>query len=242
MRYGIFSDVHSNLEALTAVLEAFRKESIEEYLCVGDIVGYAADPLACIERVREVAEAAVAGNHDWAAIGLLSDAYFNEFAREALVWTRQRIGLGERAYLEALGLVYKNKDLTLVHGTLEDPPAFDYLIDEADAAASAAALENNICFVGHSHVAGIFAVEPSGRLWRLSGTTSGIGEGNKYIVNVGSVGQPRDGDPRASYCVYDSARKKVWLKRAAYDVASARRRVIAEGLPAYLGDRLLYGQ
>jgi diadenosine tetraphosphatase ApaH/serine/threonine PP2A family protein phosphatase len=142
----------------------------------------------------------------------------------------------------SLQLTFINKHLTLVHGTLEEPGAFHYLIDEHAARATFAVLSTKICFVGHSHLAGIFVKDNRGRISYLKERSAGIVEPESYIVNVGSVGQPRDGDPDAAYCVYDTEARTIEIKRVAYDRETARRKIIDAGLPRFLGDRLLSGR
>jgi len=162
MRYGIFSDVHSNLEALDAVLEAYKKERIDRYLCVGDIVGYAANPRECIEKAKMLAMITVAGNHDWASVNLFSTDYFNPLAKEAIIWTQRNLDDQGRYFLGGLKLIYKNEDLTMVHGTLDKPQDFNYMSDGYTAAKTFGLLENNICFVGHTHMPGIFIESENG--------------------------------------------------------------------------------
>lgn len=242
MRYGIFSDVHSNLEALQAVIKAYRNEAIDKYLCVGDVVGYAASPNECIDKVKMLALITVAGNHDWAAVGQFCTDYFRPVAKEAILWTRRIVNDHSRNFLRVLKPVYKNEDLTLVHGTLDNPEYFNYLTDGNIAQGSFRLLETDICFVGHTHLAGIFIQDRDNQLNYCRASGLSIQEGNKYIVNVGSVGQPRDGDHRASYCIYDSEKKEVLMKRANYDMEKAREKILEAGLPKFLGDRLLAGK
>jgi putative phosphoesterase len=242
MRYGIFSDIHSNLEALVAVIEAFKKESIDTYLCVGDLVGYAANPNECVETVKTLTNIVVAGNHDWAAVNLSSVDYFNPNAREAILWTRKNLNDLSRLFLESLKLKYKNDDLTLVHGTLNNPKDFNYMTDGYIAEETFRLMENNICFVGHTHIVGIFIKDKDEYISYQRNDSSSIRPENKYIVNVCSVGQPRDGNPRASYCIFDTNRKEVIVKRINYDIKAARKKIIKAGLPKFLGDRLLLGK
>ncbi|HTY45318.1 MAG TPA: metallophosphoesterase family protein [Patescibacteria group bacterium] len=242
MRYGIFSDVHSNLEALDAVLDAYENEHIDAYLCVGDIVGYAANPNECIEKVRALAEVTVAGNHDWASVGLFSEDYFNPYAKEAIYWTRGNLYATSKQFLESLQLVYENQDLTLVHGTLDGAGNFDYMIDEFVARDSFRILHTDICFVGHLHTTGVFAKDKSGGIVYGEPNQLQLKEGDQYIVNVGSVGQPRDGNPDAAYCIYDTEKKEVRIKRVRYDTEAARTKIIKAGIPVKLGDRLLEGR
>ncbi len=242
MRYGIFSDIHSNLEALDAVIEAYKKEAIDKYLCVGDIVGYASNPKECIDRVKGIAMITVAGNHDWAAVNLFSVDYFNPVAREAIFWTSSNLDEKSRYFLESLKLVYKNEDLTLLHGTLDNPRDFNYMTDGYIAEETFRLLEINICFVGHTHVAGTFIKDKQERIHYLRDDTININLEDKYIVNVGSVGQPRDGNPKAAYCIYDTDKKQVQIKRINYDIETARKKIIETKLPEFFGDRLLLGR
>ncbi len=242
MRYGIFSDIHSNLEASQAVMDAYKKEDIDKYFCVGDIVGYAADPQECIQKIRIQADITVAGNHDWASVDLFSIDYFNPVAKQAILWTREKLDKGDKIFLESLKLVYKNKDLTLVHGTLDSPEDFNYMKSSYFVYKSFELLETNICFVGHSHIAGIFVKDKSGKLYYKEDNNIDIVEGYQYIINVGSVGQPRDGNFKAAYCIYDTETKKVQIKRINYNVNVTVKKIIQAGLPRFLAERLLTGQ
>ena len=242
MRYGIFSDVHANLEALERVLGAYKSESIDKYICVGDIVGYAANPQECIDKVRSLCMVSVAGNHDWASIGFTPLDYFNPLAKEAVLWTSRKLNEHARACLESLKLIYTNEDLTVVHGTLDSPGDFNYMNDGYAARQTFAILERDICFVGHTHVAGFFIREENGGVSYRQDVHINIEKRKKYIVNTGSVGQPRDGNPSSAYCIYDTAEKELYIKRIDYDIQSARDKIKQAGLPQFLGDRLLLGR
>jgi predicted phosphodiesterase len=242
MRYGIFSDIHANLEALEAVVEAYKNESIDTYFCLGDFVGYGADPEACICSATALGLTAVAGNHDRGAVDLFPESYFNRNAAEALRWTKGRINPRSRDFLKSLELSYKNTEITLVHGTLERPEDFDYLLEESGARQCLVLMRTNILFVGHTHVAGMFTEEPGGAVRFACAPRIVLEEKKRYIVNVGSVGQPRDNNPLAAYCVYDSETKLVEVKRVQYDVEKARQKIINAGLPRDLGDRLVAGR
>lgn len=242
MRYGIFSDIHSNGEALEAVINAFKEEDIDSYLCVGDLVGYAANPDACIEKAFQLTNIIVAGNHDWAAVNLVSMDYFNPLAAKALSWTKRSLNEKNRLHLKGLRLVYRNKDLTLVHGTLNNPAQFHYLLNTYDAKETFRLMDTAVCFVGHTHVAGVF-VEDSRREVRYQESNFiRMAPKNKYVVNVGSVGQPRDGNPQASYCIYDTLKKEAVIRRVDYNREAARKKILDAGLPRFLGDRLLAGR
>ena len=239
MRYAVISDIHSNLEALDAVSAALAKDSVDAYLCVGDVVGYGADPKECIRIVRNLGcRVSVAGNHEYGALGLLSLDYFTDDAREALVWTRGVLSAADADYLRSFELVHEGRDYTLVHGSLESPAEFNYIFNSGEAAATAAAAKTPVCFVGHTHAPGIFCLD-SGRIERLGAWQVKIDYKKKYVINVGSVGQPRDGDPRASYAIYDAGAKTVEIKRVPYDIKSAQDKILKAGLPAFLAARLV---
>lgn len=242
MRYGIFSDVHSNLEALEAVINAYKKESIDKYLCVGDIVGYAANPNECISKIETLTAKSIAGNHDWASVDLFSSDYFNPAAKEAILWTAVNLDDKNRAILKSLQLTYVNEDLTLVHGILEKPAEFNYMLYEEDASETFRLLKTRICFVGHTHVPGIFIEDKEGKVFYQQTNSIEIRQGLRYIVNVGSVGQPRNEDRRAAYCIYDTGKMEIQIKRVDYDIETSRKKIIAMGLPRFLGDRLLVGR
>lgn len=241
MRYGIFSDIHSNLEALEAVIKALEKEEIDCFLCGGDIVGYAADPRECLEMVRGSADFVVAGNHDFGCAGLFDIEYFNPQAKEAILWTRDELSESQKAYLASLKLVYQDKNLALVHGSLFEPEKFYYLISEELAKKSFVLQRRKICFVGHSHVPGVFIQDKSGNIYSAKSSFIDIEQDKSYIINVGSVGQPRDLKPGACFCIYDTEKKCVSVKRLAYDIKQAQRKIIEAGLPEFLATRLSQG-
>jgi len=242
MRYGIFSDIHSNKEALDAVLAAYKNLSIDKYLCAGDLVGYFADPNDCIFRIRDTVEAYAAGNHDWASVDLFPVDYFNELAAEAILWTKESLNAGCKDFLRSLNLVYKNNDLTMVHGTLDYPDEFNYLTTADAARQTFKVLENQVCFLGHTHTPGIFTKEKNGRIRFFTDTAFRFQVGRSYIVNVGSVGQPRDGNACACFCIYDTEQKSIEIKRVAYDIKKTQKKTIAAGLPHFLADRLMLGR
>ncbi len=152
MRYAIFADIHSNLEALEAVISSYTKENIDKYLCVGDIVGYGANPSECISRLKNLKALIVGGNHDWASVGLTNADYFNPIAKEAILWTEGILSADDKKFLKSLELIYEDKVLTLVHGSLNDPERFYYIMDTYTAHPSFELLKTQVGFVGQSHV------------------------------------------------------------------------------------------
>jgi putative phosphoesterase len=223
MRYGIFSDIHGNLEALEVVLEALKKEKVDRYLCVGDIIGYAANPRECLKIVKDLDCPVVCGNHDRAATGMLDYSYFNDAAQAVIEWTKLNLNDREKDYLRGLPLVYEEGQITMVHGSLDRPDEFEYVLDEEAATRTVKLCKTKTCFIGHTHIPLEYR------------------RGAKLLVNDGSVGQPRDGDPRAAYCVYDSESGHSRIKRVEYDIKSAMDKIFAAGLPGTLARRLQKG-
>lgn len=251
MRYAILSDIHSNLEALTAVLDQLSGERIDRYLCLGDLIGYGADPEACLERLRAVAAVSVCGNHEWACLGKLDPRWFNESARASMLWTRERLNFADLDYLRRLPLTLTEEPYTLVHSTLNHPDRFEYLVDLAHAIDTAKTCRTTYCFVGHTHVPLLFEYDTGSRSAKrvcaaaeelAAGVSLGDPASMRYVINPGSVGQPRDGDPRASCAVLDIEAQTLSIRRVAYDVPAAQRKIREAGLPAFLADRLAMGR
>lgn len=245
MRYGILSDIHGNLEALDAVLEAMAGERIGHYLCLGDIVGYGASPNACLDRVTGLTTDVIAGNHDHAAIGKLDISTFNPYAAEAAQWTRRQLTPDGRRYLGGLPYVRRNDDLFIVHASPARPEEWTYLTSpwQADEAFETLPAGVALCTLGHTHTPMIFEKRNAEeRSKPIPPTALELASEHRYIVNVGSVGQPRDGDPRAAYCVYDSEMKQIEIKRVPYDLESAQRKIRKAGLPDLLAERLELGR
>lgn len=241
MKYGIISDIHANLEALEVALDALSGEKIDTYLCVGDIVGYGADPALCIEKTKALRPVIVCGNHDSAAAGLTDTTNFNNAAEEAVLWTRSSLSAGDISFLRHLGVTFKNRHLTIVHGTLQEPESFHYMFDVRTASETFELMENNICFVGHSHMPGVFSRRAGSKIKYFSKAKIKLSADEKLIVNVGSIGQPRDGDPRLCYAVYDSDKGTAEIKRLPYDIKTAQKKIMDAGLPPFLAYRLAGG-
>ena len=241
MRYGLISDIHGNLEALQAVLDLLLKERIDRYLCIGDVVGYGADPKACMRLIKKLEPAAlVAGNHEWGTVELLGLEYFNEYAREAVIWTKRALSKDDADYLKSFRLVYEDEAMTLVHGTLDAPAEFHYLLNSHDAYLTMMQMKTPVCFVGHSHIPGIFYYDDG--VVSLRPAKVKVDRDKRYVINIGSVGQPRDSDPRASYAIYDNEDDTVEIRRAAYDIKKAQGKILEAGLPKVLAYRLSEGR
>ena len=240
MRYAVLSDIHGNLEALTAVL-ADAAARVDGVLCLGDVVGYGADPAPCVDLIGARAETLVAGNHDHAAAGLVDPGWFNAYARAALEWTMERVDDDHRAWLGARPLVAEVEDATLVHASPRSPEEWEYLQTADDGWEVFGAFSTRLCFVGHSHRPAVWSIGSSGPDFERGSTTVTLDHGRRYIVNVGSVGQPRDRDRRAAYAVWDLEGRRVEIRRVAYDVDAVQRKIHAAGLPRFLADRLAVG-
>ena len=242
MRWGIFSDIHSNLEALKAVLKAYHGEGIDTYLFLGDVVGYGADPGACIQLLDDISCIVIAGNHDWAVAGLLPLTYFNIRAKQALQWTGKNIEDSQLRFLSSLPLTFENDDFYATHSTVHEPQQFHYMTDSCSAGRSFSCLRQNICFLGHTHFPGVFIRNKQADVYYQNTTQFHIRGGYRYIVNVGSVGQPRDDNNRARYCIYDTEKQEVIIKAVAYDIKTAQKKIISKGLPHFFATRLIYGR
>ena len=240
MRYAVFGDVHANLEALQAVLEECEKLEVEKYLCIGDIVGYNADPSICMEKIKTLPLAGVVkGNHDEQASEDTELAGFNAQAAMAIEWTRNNLTIEQRDWLRKLRLTMQIGKITIVHASLDSPKRWGYIFDKLSAGASFSYQFSQICFCGHSHVP--LAFEKFGTIQGGKYTEIKIQPGHKYLINVGSVGQPRDGDWRAAFVLYDSDKGLVTLHRIPYDIKSAQEKIIKAGLPERLALRLEKG-
>lgn len=236
------ADIHANLEAFTAVLgDIERQGGFDELLCLGDIVGYGPDPHACLELLRRQKCLCVAGNHDWAAISKLDTSEFNPDAAAAARWTANQLTAEDRQYLESLPLVAEKGEFTLVHGSPREPIR-EYVQSPDIACDNLAFLKTPYCLVGHTHAPLIFTDEGGSCTVRGFTPETKLPLGKKrLIINCGGVGQPRDGDSRASYGIYDSQGKSVRLYRVAYDIAATQAKMLREGLPISLATRLSYG-
>jgi len=241
MRYAILSDIHSNLEALEAVIEACRQQKIKKFFCVGDTVGYGANPKECLDFLQKYKVVSVAGNHDWAVGGRLDASYFTEDGKAAVAWTRTSIPFEYFNYLNTLKTVFKNNNFILAHASLNNPEHFDYLNDISKAPDTFHLMDRPVCFIGHTHVPQIFVQKENNILYSLMSEIE-IDSGCKYIVNTGSVGQPRDGNPMASYGIYDTDIGIVELKRVEYNIATAQEKILEAGLPDFLARRLTVGK
>jgi len=240
MRLAIFSDIHSNLEALEAVLADARARECTQFVCLGDVVGYNANPHECVELVREMDCPLVKGNHDEQASLAESSRDFNEMAEQAIEWTRKNLTEDDKAWLRGLRLQRQVRDFTIVHATLDTPEQWGYVFNNLDAAASFTYQHTTVCFFGHTHVPMAFIRDEGVKRVRIEQLR--IEPTKKYFINTGSVGQPRDADWRAAYCIYHIEKNVVEQRRLKYNLAAAQKKIIEAGLPRLLAERLAIGR
>jgi diadenosine tetraphosphatase ApaH/serine/threonine PP2A family protein phosphatase len=247
MRIAIVSDVHANLAALEAVLRHAEAEgALDGLWCLGDMVGYGPQPCEVLDRLREAGARPVAGNHDLAAVGLASTEDFNPAAAAAVHWTARQLRDADRRYIESLPQVRREEGFTLVHGTLRWP-VWEYLYSYDAALAHLSRQETPFGLVGHTHIP--MLVVEDGRFPRgcelfylQDGAVVELRPDRRLVLNPGSVGQPRDGDPRASYAIYDSEAGTFSLHRVEYDIAATQKLIEEAGLPRWLSERLAVGR
>lgn len=232
MTLAIISDIHSNLEALSAVLDDIRRRSVDEIVCLGDIVGYGPDPHECLATVRALNCPIILGNHDVAAFDQSLRATFSPLARRAIEWTAPLLAEEELKFLQSLPYTIQRHGQTFVHAAPLSPEEFEYILDDVDASRNFPAFSTPLCFIGHTHQPDIFCEDLSARR---------VKSGKRFIVNAGSVGQPRDGDARACYGLFDDEDFSFEHVRITYDIAATAEKIYAAGLPRQLGERLVLG-
>jgi len=241
VRYLVISDIHSNLPALQSVL--INAPTFDAIWCLGDVVGYGPNPNGCIERLEEFPHICVVGNHDWGVLGRSDPFVFNRDAREALLWTQGELFPENRQFLAQLPKTMTSEDYLLVHGSPREP-IWEYLLDAQRAKQNFLAGDFQIVLVGHTHIPMIFEWVTASHEARL--LVPSLEEplklnGRRLIINPGSVGQPRNGDPRAAYGILDTEAQTFTFYRVAYPVEITQERMRARGLPQRLIDRLEVG-
>ncbi|MBA4388568.1 MAG: metallophosphoesterase [Verrucomicrobia bacterium] len=238
-RYAILGDVHSNLEALEAVLKDARDRGVNSYICVGDIVGYNANPSECVDIIRSLKCVCVRGNHDHYCSHDERLEDFHPLAANVVDWTRNQLSPEQVEFLRNLKLSTTTDGFTIVHSTLDMPDKWGYVFDVLDADANFNYQNTAISFHGHTHIPVVF--EKHGRVIRCNYTRFRVALGKKYFINTGSVGQPRDGDPRASYVICDMRSREIELRRISYDISKVQEKIRKAGLPERLAKRLELG-
>jgi diadenosine tetraphosphatase ApaH/serine/threonine PP2A family protein phosphatase len=243
MKIAILADIHANLNAFTAVLkDVEQRGGVDNYWCLGDVVNYGPDPSKCVELLRRLKHVAIAGNHDLAAAGKIPLNLFNPDAARAMEWTIKQLNQEDIGFLAGLGEMQIRDDFTMVHGSPRDP-IWEYLLSVTQAEENFGYFNTSYCLVGHSHEPQLFRVEEDGRIFFMK-FNEGLGQvAGRYrlIINPGSVGQPRDGDPRASYCIFDTESRIIRLFRVSYDIGATQLKMVRANLPMRLVVRLEKG-
>jgi predicted phosphodiesterase len=247
MRIGIFSDTHANVEALTAVLQAFKKEGVDKYVCLGDTVGYGANPNECCDLVRSVAAFTILGNHDAAVAGRMDYSYYYDAARQALDLHASILSSENMKWLQSLPYEVREDHsakhtISFVHGSPVNIEEFEYIFAPEQAARCLPEWDRlgDVTFIGHSHLCKSFALSPDD-VHEVVAQKFELRPGHKYIISVGSVGQPRDYDNRASYTIYDTDKRVFEYKRVAYDIDAAAQKIFSAKLERNFGNRLFIG-
>ncbi|MDG5816713.1 metallophosphoesterase family protein [Chitinispirillales bacterium ANBcel5] len=243
MKYAIISDIHGNLEALKAVLKDITKRSIDKVICLGDIVGYYPDPEECIDLVRSHVDICVAGNHDYAAIGRIDTQNFTYYAFTAMEWTKQHLTENSKRFLSSLSLSSVEKNMFCTHSSPSNPPAWSYVFPDSEEEVFDAfkGLEHQINFIGHTHWASIM-LQKENEIILCPQNVVRVNEACSYLINTGSVGQPRDFDRRSCYAIYDNEKAEVSLKRVSYNYKITQNKIKDCSLPIFLAERLEKGR
>jgi diadenosine tetraphosphatase ApaH/serine/threonine PP2A family protein phosphatase len=232
MRIAVISDIHSNLPALLRTFEEIDHLSVDRVFCLGDIVGYGPSPNECIALVQERCAAVVKGNHDGGVIGDVPLDHFNTYGQSAIRWTKKHITRKNAEYLSSLPLLRVVDDITLAHASPLHPEDWRYIFSWPDAERSFSAFSTHICFIGHTHIPVVVGEDGSVNMYR---------KGKRYLINVGSVGQARDGNPRATFGLLDTDNASFEVLRVTYDIEATASAILAARLPDYLAHRLFLG-
>ncbi len=242
MKIALISDIHANLEALEAVFQDIEKQDVDGTICLGDVIGYGCNPVECFELVTSKCRQTLMGNHEYIALGLIDGNQINEVALESSEWTRKKLTDDTMSAIADLEIDTRIDGAYLVHASPVEPSEWRYILRMDDAEAAFKSFDENICFFGHSHLPTIFSLTPDGHLRGKTGHDFDPDPDCRYLVNVGSVGQPRDKDPRACYVVYDSSIGEVCYRRVEYDIELTQKKMIQAKLPDMLIERLAVGR
>lgn len=242
MRYGIFSDTHANIEALTQVVKAFETENIDRYACIGDTVGYGASPNECCDIIRNITAFTILGNHDAAVAGRMDYSYYYDAARNALDAHAKQLTTENMEWLKTLPYEIREEKVSFCHGSPVNLEEFEYIFSAEQAARCHDIWDDlgTVTFIGHSHLCKAFALTET-EVYEVVADKFELRPDHRYIISVGSVGQPRDYDPRASYTIYDTEANTFEFKRVEYDIDAAAQKIFASNLERNFGNRLFLG-
>jgi predicted phosphodiesterase len=242
VRFALISDIHGNLEALTAVLKDVEKRHIEAVHCLGDVIGYGSEPIKCLHLINQFCDIKLLGNHEYVVLGKESEEAYTEVAKVSSQWTREQLTDKEMSMIASFGIDYMIEETYLVHASPYQPSEWHYVLSPDDAQVAFQHMPGKICFHGHTHVPIVFTYRENDIPRRRVGHSFHPDEESRYLVNIGSVGQPRDNDPRASYVTYDTEAQEVGYHRVEYDISTAQKKMAEARLPSLLIDRLAVGR
>ena len=242
MKIAIISDIHSNLHALQSVFAFIEQSNFDKIICLGDIVGYGPYPNECIDLVRNKCHVVLAGNHDHATVGLTDISYFNSFAKSAIQFTARVITKDNADYLRGLEFEYREPGMFFVHASPNEPPEWHYITNTFAAESAFDAFSEQVCFIGHTHYPVVYMNTDDQNVAIASIFGKILSERKRYLINIGSVGQPRDNDPRAAFGVFDVEKRICELIRTPYDVNATQREMRNCALPEFLVQRLALGR
>jgi len=242
MRMAVLSDVHANLEALEAVAADLDRQRVEKIMFLGDVIGYGADPNACVKLIARLCDIRLMGNHDYVGLGLESPQYFNVMAQQSILWTQKELDRKATELMSDFTLEAEFLNYYFVHATPENPLEWNYLLTPEDAVRNFAAFAQDFCFVGHSHLPAVFCLRPDGCLTMVRETSFHAETDCRYIINVGSVGQPRDGNHEACYLIAETDAGAFTYRRVGYNLTKAQEKMKKARLPEFLISRLAGGK
>lgn len=242
MKLALISDVHGNLQALQSVLEDIGKIEHDRLLFLGDAVGYGANPNEVVELIAAECDVCIMGNHDACALGQTQIAYFNSYAKQALEFTMSILDPKSVQLISEYETIGQIDEILFTHATPSRPTEWNYCISPVQAAREFERFDTQACFIGHSHFPMIFSRNGSENVGLLPPSDVALEPDHKYLINVGSVGQPRDGDPRSCYVYFDTETRELTYRRVSYDIESAQKAMTGRGLPEYLIERLARGK
>ncbi len=242
MRFALLSDIHGNLEALTAVLADAKQQNIDKIHSLGDVVGYGCNPVECIKLVEQTCDIRLMGNHEFLALGLADESKYNPAALESITWTQERLGDYDMSILEKYKMDASDGEFYFVHASPFKPSEWNYILNVNQAVQAFENLQQRVCFCGHSHVPMIFLENPEGPPRQKTGHDILMDPDYRYIINVGSTGQPRDNDPRACYVIVDSETDDLCYRRVEYDYKYTQEKMVAASIPDVLIKRLAIGR
>ena len=246
MRIAVISDIHGNLEALSSVISDIRSRCVDKIICLGDVVGYGVNPNECIEKVQTECEYSIIGNHEAAIFDATVFQEFNDLAKSAIQWTRDNLNSRSIDFINSLAIEKIDGDFSFVHSTPYEPNSWYYISSMEDAVFNFNFFSTKFCLIGHTHVPGVMVMENNSTVVSVLRTTEfnygrDFSENAKYMINVGSVGQPRDKNPKSCYALIDTDTKNIALHRVSYDIVQCQRKMHAAKMPEFLIQRLAKG-